>query len=148
MDEGERPVYMAITRQYDGFMLFFFESGKVAKVEMQAYATKTNRRKLLSAYSDKEPLFCCHYIHEEQEFLMSTVTGRKLLFHSASIQAKATKAAQGVAVLTLKRASRIGSIVPYTEGMLAKPHRYRPKTLPSAGQLSTPEESGEQLSLL
>ncbi len=148
MDEGERPVYMAITRQYDGFMLFFFESGKVAKVEMQAYATKTNRRKLLSAYSDKEPLFCCHYIHEEQEFLMATVTGRKLLFHSASIQAKATKAAQGVAVLTLKRASRIGSIVPYTEGMLAKPHRYRPKTLPSAGQLSTPEESGEQMSLL
>ncbi len=148
MDEGERPVYMAITRQYDGAMLFFFESGKIAKVEMQAYATKTNRRKLLSAYSDKEPLFCCYYIREEQEFLMSTVTGRRLLFHSASIQTKATKSTQGVAVLTLKRASRIGSIVPYKEGMLAKPHRYRPKTLPSAGMLSTPEESGEQLTLL
>ncbi|MBQ9082955.1 MAG: topoisomerase IV [Clostridia bacterium] len=148
MDEGERPVYMAITRKYDGFMLFFFESGKVAKVDMQAYATKTNRRKLVGAYSDKEPLFCCYYIHEEQEFLMATVTGRRLLFHSASIQTKATKNTQGVAVLTLKRASRIGSIVPYTEGMLAKPHRYRPKTLPSAGQLSTPEESGEQLTLL
>lgn len=56
MEEGESAVYMAVTRDYKGFMLFIFENGKVAKVEMSAYATKTNRKKLIGAYSDKAPL--------------------------------------------------------------------------------------------
>lgn len=147
MDDGELPVYMAVTQKYDGAMLFFFESGKVAKIAMEAYATKTNRKKLLSAYCDKEPLLCAYYAPVDGEFLMNTSTGRKLLFHSGAIQTKSSKNAQGVAVLTLKRGSRLMDVTPYEEGMLAKPHRYRPKSLPSAGALPAPEESGEQLTL-
>ena len=147
MDDGELPVYMAVTQKYDGAMLFFFESGKVAKIAMEAYATKTNRKKLLSAYCDKEPLLCAYYTPVDREFLMNTSGGRKLLFHSGAIQTKSSKNAQGVAVLTLKRGSRLMDVTPYEEGMLAKPHRYRPKSLPSAGALPAPEESGEQLTL-
>lgn len=147
MDDGELPVYMAVTQKYDGAMLFFFESGKVAKIAMEAYATKTNRKKLLSAYCDKEPLLCAYYAPVDREFLMNASGGRRLLFHSGAIQTKSSKNAQGVAVLTLKRGSRLMDVTPYEEGMLAKPHRYRPKTLPSAGALPAPEESGEQLTL-
>ncbi len=147
MDDGELPVYMAVTQKYDGAMLFFFESGKVAKIAMEAYATKTNRKKLLSAYCDKEPLLCAYYAPVDREFLMNASGGRRLLFHSGAIQTKSSKNAQGVAVLTLKRGSRLMDVTPYEEGMLAKPHRYRPKSLPSAGALPAPEESGEQLTL-
>lgn len=147
MDDGELPVYMAVTQKYDGAMLFFFESGKVAKIAMEAYATKTNRKKLLSAYCDKEPLLCAYYAPVDREFLMNASGGRRLLFHSGAIQTKSSKNAQGVAVLTLKRGSRLMDVTPYEEGMLAKPHRYRPKSLPSAGSLPAPEESGEQLTL-
>ena len=147
MDEGEIPVYMAVTQNYDGTMLFFFESGKVAKISMDAYATKTNRKKLLSAYSDKEPLFTAYYAPTDGEYLMSSSSGRKLLFHSGAIQTKSSKNAQGVAVMTLKRNARLLEVVPYQDGMLVKPHRYRSKTLPAAGALPTAEESGEQLML-
>lgn len=147
MDDGERPVYMAVTQKYNGAMLFFFESGKVAKIDMQAYATKTNRKKLISAYSDKEPLFAVFYVPEDGEFLMSASNGRRLLFQSGAIQMKSTKNAQGVAVMTLKRNTRLMKVEPYREGMLLKPHRYRPKALPAAGAMPTADEAGEQLTL-
>ena len=84
MDEGESAVYMAVTHQYDGFMLFFFENGKAAKVEMSAYQTKQNRKKLLNAYSDKSPLAAALYVKEDCEVLLTASSGRMLLFHTGS----------------------------------------------------------------
>ena len=146
MDEGERPLYMAVTDEdYLGNMLFFFENGKVAKVEMKAYKTLTNRKKLINAYSDKAPIVDIVYAPEEGEYLLTSSNGRMLLFNCAAIQSKTTKNTQGVAVMTQKRGHRLLKVEEYKDGMLMKPHRYRTRTLPSAGSYMQSEEQGEQL---
>lgn len=146
MDEGERAVYLAATSDYAGFLLFFFENGKAAKVEMSAYQTKTNRKKLLNAYSDKSPLTTVLYVKEDCEVLLTSSSGRMLLFHTGSILPKTTKNTQGVQAMNLKKGQRVVSAVEYTEGMLKNPMRYK-KKLPALGALPDGEETGEQLSL-
>lgn len=146
MEEGELPVYMAVTDdKYEGNMLFFFENGKVAKVDMQAYATKTNRKKLINAYSDRSPLVAAIYAPEEKEFLLRSSAGRLLLLHSSLLSVKSTKDTQGVAVMTLKKSHRVTEVTEYQEGLFSKPSRYRAKNLPAAGALQQMEES-DQLS--
>lgn len=148
MDEGERPVAMAITRDYEGSMLFCFDNGKIAKVQMDAYATKTNRRKLLAAYSDKASLVAAIYAPEDGEYLLISSAGKMLLVHSGALQSKTTKNTQGVAVMTLRRNHRVIRFEPYEEGSLQKPFRYRAKSLPAAGAMPAAEETqGEQLEL-
>ena len=145
MEEGETVLMMAVTRRYDGFMLFAFENGKVAKVEMKAYETKTRRRKLLSAYSDKSPYVAALQLREDGDILLTASSGRKLLVHSGVLTPKNTKDTQGVAVMTIKKGHRLIAMEHYTEGMLAEPHRHRAKNLPAAGML--PRERSEQLEL-
>ena len=147
MDEGESAAYMAVTYQYDGFMLFFFENGKVAKVEMSAYQTKQNRKKLLNAYSDKSPLTAALYVREDCEVLLTASSGRMLLFHTGLIAPKATKNTQGVQAMNLKKGQRLLRVQLYEEGMLQNPNRYK-KNLPALGALPEAGESaGEQLKL-
>ena len=147
MDEGESAAYMAVTYQYDGFMLFFFENGKVAKVEMSAYQTKQNRKKLLNAYSDKSPLTAALYVREDCEVLLTASSGRMLLFHTGLIAPKATKNTQGVQVMNLKKGQRLLRVQLYEEGMLQNPNRYK-KNLPALGALpEAGENAGEQLKL-
>ena len=147
MDEGESAAYMAVTYQYDGFMLFFFENGKVAKVEMSAYQTKQNRKKLLNAYSDKSPLTAALYVREDCEVLLTASSGRMLLFHTGLIAPKATKNTQGVQAMNLKKGQRLLRVQLYEEGMLQKPNRYK-KNLPALGALpEAGENAGEQLKL-
>ena len=148
MDEGENVRYMAVTDQYDGYMLFFFENGRVAKVEMSAYQTKTRRKKLISAYSDKAPLCMAVYLRQEQEFLMTSSGGRVLLVHSGAVSCKSTRDTQGVQVMTLKKNAFVQKVTPYQEGMIGNPHRFRTKTLPAAGAIPKAGDLGEQLSLL
>lgn len=147
MEEGESAVYMAVTKDYKGFMLFVFENGKVAKVEMSAYATKTNRKKLVGAYSDKAPLAAALYVPEDCEILLTSSAGRLLLMHTGSIQSKSSRNTQGVAVMTLKRGQKVLRVQAYEEGMLKKPDRYR-KAIPALGAMPAAEETlGEQLTL-
>ena len=147
MDENERAVYMAVTHKYEGYMLFFFENGKVAKVDMSAYQTKQNRKKLLNAYSDKSPLAAAIYVKEDCEVLLTASSGRMLLFHTGLIQPKATKNTQGVQVMNLKKGQRLMQARLYEEGMLKNPDRYK-KNLPALGALPDGEENGgEQLRL-
>ena len=147
MDEGENAVYMAVTHEYNGYVLFFFENGKIAKVDMSAYATKTNRRKLLNAYSDKSPVVAIEYAEEDCEFLLTSLQGRILLVHSGAIQSKTTRSTQGVAAMTLRKGSRLLKAERYREDMLVNPNRYR-KNIPAAGSLPAAEETaGEQLKL-
>ena len=147
MDEGETAVYMAVVTQYTGYMLFFFENGKVAKVDMDAYATKTNRRKLIKAYADKSPLCDARYITADAEFVLTTSAGRVLLFNSGAVASKTTKDTQGVAVMSLKKGHKLVKVEDFTEGRFVKPARYRTKTLPAAGALLASEDQGEQLKL-
>ncbi len=148
MEDGEAAVYMAATQKYEGFMLFLFENGKIAKVEMSAYQTKTNRKKLIGAYSDKSPLFAAFYCRQECNLLLTTTEGRMLLVDTAALQAKTTRATQGVACITLKRGKNLANAVVYQDGMLQNPARYR-KNLPSIGAMpGEQEEMAKQLTLL
>ena len=148
MDEGENVLSMVITGDYSGFMLFFFASGKCAKIPLSSYATKQNRRKLLKAYSDKEPLAMMLYQPEETELAIRTSASRMLLVGTAQIAAKTTRDSQGVAVVTLKKNQTIASVVPADSLELANPHRYRVRSLPATGALIRAEDEGEQMSLL
>ena len=148
MEEGENPIAMVLTSDYSGWMLFFFASGKCAKVPLASYATKQNRRKLLRAYSDKEPLAALLFLPEEQEVAVRTSAGRLLLVGSAQIAEKATRDSQGVAVVTLKKNQTITSVRPAAGLDLADPHRYRVRTLPALGALLRGDDIAEQTTLL
>ena len=147
MEEGENVIYMAVTKDYSGFMLFFFENGKVAKVELSAYETKTNRKKLVKAYSNKSLLAAARFAAEDCELVLQSSAGRLLLLHTGAIAPKSTKHTIGVAVMTLKRGQKLLHVRDYREGEFAKPHRYRTKNLPAAGALLSAEDEGEQLAL-
>ena len=146
--EGEGTRYMAVLSEYSGYMLFFYENGKVAKVEMSAYATKTNRRKLVGAYSDKSPLVAMYYVPQDAEFILTSTSGRRLLLHTGAVAPKSTRSTIGVQVMTLKSKHTLKSVVPYVPGALTKESRYRTKSLPAAGAMPQAEDFGEQLTLL
>ena len=149
MDEGENAVYMVATKDYKGMLLFAFENGKLAKVPLAAYQTKTNRKKLTGAYSDKSPLAGMVFFTEDKEFLLKASSGRMLLIHSGAINLKTTRSTQGVAVMKLKKGHRLFEISEYVEGTFAKPQRYRTKTLPTLGAMPANEDStDEQLTLI
>ena len=135
---------MACTTDFSGYMLFVFENGKAAKVDMSAYQTKTNRKKLISAYSDKSPIVAAIQLPEDGMVLLTASTGRLLLFHTGQIASKSTKNTQGVQAMSLKKGQRVMSAELYFEGMLKNEARYK-KKLPAAGSLPNEEEAGEQM---
>ena len=147
MEEGEVPVYMAVTRDYKGHMFFLFENGKAAKVPMSAYATKNNRKKLVNAFSDKSPLAYTAYLREEAELAIATSAGRLLLVHSAQVPEKQTKNTAGVNVLTLKKNQSIAWARRAANLELSDPHRYRVRTLPAAGAILRESDRAEQMTL-
>ncbi|NLP48021.1 MAG: topoisomerase IV [Clostridiales bacterium] len=147
MDEGEEAVYMAITKDYSGYMLFFFENGKIAKIEMEAYKTKTNRKKLLKAYSSRSKLTAALQIEEDCDLVVISTAGRYLLFNTGAITPKATRDSVGVSLMKLKKGHKLKEVRPYKPGEFARPYRYKTKNLPSAGALLSPQDKGEQLKL-
>ncbi len=148
MDEGEQAVFMLNTKDYAGYLLFAFENGKVAKVPLNAYWTKTNRKKLINAYSDKAPLSGIGFTLEDCEFVLTASSGRKLLLHSGALNAKTSKSTQGVAVMRLKKGHRVMGIDKYIEGTFSKPSRYRTRTLPALGAFVSEEDEAQQLSII
>ncbi|MFR4989600.1 DNA gyrase subunit A [Anaerotruncus colihominis] len=147
MDEGESAVYMAVTADYTGYMLFVFQNGKAAKVDLAGYATKTNRKKLVGAYSTASPLAGIFQLAQDAEYLLTSSAGRMLIVHTGAVAVKTTRSTQGVAVMTLKKNNFVERVRPFEEGMVANPHRFRTKTLPAAGALPRAEDAGEQLTL-
>ena len=148
MEEGETPVYMALTTDYKGYMFFLFANGKGAKVNMESYATKQNRKKLINAFSDKSALVYAEYLHEEVELAIRSTAGRMLLVNSAQIPPKTTKNTAGVNVITLKKNQHIDSVRHADELELTDPHRYRMRTLPAAGAIIRTDDTAEQISLI
>ena len=147
MDEGEMPVYMVVTGDYKGWMLFFYQNGKCAKVPLSSYETKQNRRKLLRAYSDKAELAAIRYLKEETELAVFTTNNRLLLVGSALIPEKATRDTAGVNLIALKKNARIARVT-LAQGLeLTDPHRFRVRTLPAAGALLREGDKTEQMTL-
>lgn len=148
-DEGENAVKMVVTKDYKGMLLFAFENGKAAKVPLESYATKTNRKKLTGAYSDKSPLVGLLYIPEDEEVLFKASSGNMLLVHTGALTLKTTRSTQGVAVLKPKKGHRLFSIERYKDGTFTNPKRYRTSSLPARGALPVNDDSkDEQLSLI
>lgn len=148
-DEGENAVKMVATKDYKGMLLFAFENGKAAKVPLESYATKTNRKKLTGAYSDKSPLVGLLYIPEDEEVLFKASSGNMLLVHTGALALKTTRSTQGVAVLKPKKGHRLFSIERYKDGTFTNPKRYRTGSLPARGALPVNDDSkDEQLSLI
>ena len=149
MDEGESVVWACIPGDYSAHLLFCFENGKVARVPLSAYQTQSNRRRLTGAYSDKSPLIGCVLVREDQEYVLISTEGRALVFNSAVLAPKSTRATQGVAVMTLKPKWRVAAVKPLEGSGIVNKSRYRSRSLPVAGALLKPEDKGEeQLSLI
>ncbi len=144
MDEGETVLDVHPAGDYRGWMLFVFENGKAAKVERSAYATKSNRRKLTGAFSDKSPVKAIFALPEEAQLVIYATDGRALLFSSALLTAKSTRSTQGVAVMSLKRKSLVDRAALLEESGIVNRSRYSARSLPAPGSLLRPEDSEEK----
>lgn len=146
MEPDEKVVYICVLNEYVGYMIFAFENGKVAKVDISAYQTKTNRKKLLKAYSAKSPLAGVTYLKEDAEIVLCSTSGRMLLFNTASLTAKSTKDTIGVSVMSQKKNHKVESMHFYREGEFEKAWRFRAKNLPAAGAVPGPADNSDQIS--
>lgn len=142
-DEGENAVYMAATSDYSGYMVFVFDNGRIARVPLSSYQTKTNRKKLINAYCGKYALHTVFYVKEDTELLLKSTNGRMLIVNTASVPSKTTKDNGGIAVMTQKKGQRISEVTVYEKGSLEGDHRYRAKNLPAAGS-KVPAGSAKQ----
>ena len=143
-ESGENLVSLQFCGDYKGFVLFFFENGKAAKVPLSAYETKTNRKKLTGAYSDKSPLVAAMVLEEDAQIALYSSDGRAAVFSTAQLLPKTTRNTQGVAVMTLKKKAVLQDARLLEESGIANPGRYRTKTIPSAGMLLKEEDSADK----
>ncbi len=149
MEAGESVIFMVLPGDYSGALLFFFENGKAARVDLKAYQTSSNRRKLTGAYSDKSPLKAILRLDAETEVAVFSTEPRCLVFHTALLAPKTTRSTQGVAVMALKPKYHLDSVLPLEETAIANKSRYRVRAVPAAGALLRQEDTGEvQLGLL
>ncbi len=149
MDEGESILSMILPGDYSKHLLLVFENGKAARIELAAYETKTNRKKLVNACSDKSPVKAVLLIEEETDLACYSSDGRVLIFNTAQLQPKSSRTTQGVNVMTLKPKRVLEQAVPLKDTAIGNTARYRVKTLPGAGALLKAEDRAEQqLSLL
>ena len=144
MEDGENVVFLLDPGDYSGHILFFFENGKVARVELSGYATKLNRKKLTGAYSDKSPLKTVLPLFEDMEIAVYSTEGRAIIFNSSLIAPKRARSTQGVQVLTLKRRFVLDKACPLENSGIVTPQRYRMRSIPAAGALLKPEDKGEE----
>lgn len=143
-EEGESIRFMIPVRDYSGSLFFFFENGKCARVDAKAYQTKTNRKKLLRAYSDKSPLIAVFYLVQDSLFRLMTTNGKILLVQSANIPMKSTKDTQGVQVMAIRKNHTLKSVALSDGSEFVNPKRYMSKNIPAAGALLSSEDAGQQ----
>ncbi len=143
-EAGETMVALVFCGDYKGFVLFFFENGKVAKVPLSAYETKTNRKKLTGAYSDKRPLVKTMALDADEQMVLYSTDGRAAIFSTAQLLPKTTRNTQGVAVMTLKKKAVLKDAVLLESSGITNQSRYRTKTIPTAGALLKEEDSQEK----
>ena len=149
MDEGESVVSLVLPGDYSGHLLFFFENGKCARIPLESYATKTNRKRLTGAYSDKSPLRSVIHLGAEEQIAVFSTEGRALVFNSALLTPKASRASQGVGVMSLKPKYRLERACLLANTTIVNLSRYRVRSVPAAGALLKDEDRGEkQLTLL
>ena len=148
MEDGEVPIFMLLPGDYSGNLVYVFETGKIAKIELSAYETKSNRKKLTGAYFSKSPLVAVFHTTPDAELALYTQS-RILIVNTAQLQSKTTRSAQGVAVMTLKKNQQVTRACLLSESGIENVARYRTRTLPAAGALIKEEDAPDkQMSLL
>jgi DNA gyrase subunit A len=145
-DDGEELRTMIPTTDYSGHVIFFFENGKAAKIPMKSYETKTNRKKLANAYSDKSPLVAAIFVAEEADILLRTTSGHALVFNTGMILPKATRDSQGVQVINLRKNASLSSAEIITEEAAPELEKYRARAVPAAGKPAKELGDSNQLS--
>ncbi len=144
MDPEEKVLQVILPGDYKGFVLFFFENGKAAKVPLSAYETKTNRRRLTGAFSDKSPLITAMAMDTDAQVAVYTTDNRALVFSTAQLAPKTTRNTIGVSVISLKKKAAVSGTVLLEVSGITNPGRYRTKNLPAAGALLKEEDSPEK----
>ena len=144
MDAGENVLQVIFPGDGKGFVLFFFENGKVAKVPLSAYETKTNRKKLTGAFSDKSPVVKILSLGADAQIAMYSSDGRAMIFSTADLLPKTTRNTIGVAVMSLKKKAVPQNALPLEQSGIENQARYRMKTIPAAGALLREEDSREK----
>ncbi len=143
-DAGEAVRNVVFPGDYKGFVLFFFENGKAAKVPLSAYETKTNRKKLTGAYSDKSPLVAAFALETDEQVAVYSTDGRAAIFSTSQLLPKTTRSTQGVTVMSLKKKASLSMALRLSESGIVNQSRYRTRTVPSAGALLKQEDSLEK----
>lgn len=147
LDEDEKILYVVVTGDYKGNMLFTFENGKMAKVELKNYETKTNRKKLIGAYGSKSPIVDIRYIEEDIDIILMSDNNRVLCLNTSKIPLKATKSTQGVQAMTLrKKGAVVNKVMAADECDIENKEKYRTKNIPAAGGMLKKEDT--QISLI
>ena len=144
MDDGESVLTMVLPGDYKRQLLLVFENGKVARLECSAYETKTNRKKLVNAYSDKSPLAAVIPLDSETDIACYSSDDRALVFNTSLLQTKTSRTTQGVGVMSLKAKRALVRAVPVSETQIKNISRYRVRSLPAAGAILKPEDREEQ----
>jgi DNA gyrase subunit A len=144
MDEGESVKYILDPGDYSGHVVFFFENGKAARIELGTYATKTNRKKLTGAYSGASPLVSVIQLNGETELAVYSSEGRVIIFSTSLLAPKTTRTTLGVAVMTMKKKYRLVKAVPVLESSIKNTSRYRMRSIPTAGALLKEEDLEEK----
>ena len=147
-DDGESFRSMIVTNDYSGYLIMIFANGKVAKVPLNAYETKTNRKKLANAYSDKSPLVAMFCVADNEDILLTTSNGRAVVFNTGMILPKTTRDTIGVQVVTLKAKAEVVGAQTVPEEKKADYSKYYVKTIPAAGSLAKDIADADQLSFL
>jgi DNA gyrase subunit A len=143
MDDGESVIYLAAPGDYSGSVFFFFDNGKAARVEMSSYATKTNRRKLTGAYSDRAPVVSILAAREECDVAAFSSDGRAAVFNTSLLASKATRSTQGVQAVTLRRNTTVTRVCPVAATTIRNVSRYRLRVIPASGARLAEEDSAQ-----
>ena len=143
-DPEEKVLQVLLPGDYKGFVLFFYENGKAAKVPLSAYETKTNRKKLTGAYCEKSPLKTAMALQTDEQVAVYSTDGRAVIFSTAQLLPKTTRSTQGVGVMAIKKKAAVSHAVRAAESGIANQSRYRTRTLPSAGAILKEEDAPEK----
>jgi DNA gyrase subunit A len=143
-ESDEKLSYVIFPGDYKGNNLFFFENGKAAKVPLSAYETKTNRKKLTGAYSEKSPLVAAFSLIADEQVAVYTTDDRCVIFSTAQLLPKTTRSTQGVSIVSLKKKAVVKDAVLVSASGIVNQSRYRTRTLPSAGAILKPEDAPEK----
>ena len=149
MDEGESVIHMLDPMDYKKDLLIFFANGKAARFDMSGYETKTNRRRLVNAFSDKSEVVRIMLLTEECDLVCRSSDDRTMVFNTSMLQTKTSRTTQGVAVMSLKAKRVLTEVTELSKSSIKNLSRYKVKTIPAAGALLKAEDREEQqLSLL